>query len=475
MYDVLSYFDEGRLNVAATQASAGSQISWLRKESGVRECERRYGARGASSSTPNAYPVMTRRPAVALCAALFACLTGPKAFGQVAHVAVTSSFSNTDLTFVEIEAGVVERSAPFNLTSGFGTGFAVNAVEFVGGEIWLATSTGLLRYRSSSPSLLGSTLNGTALHQIVPVAGGAVVFATEHAIEVDAVGVPQQRTPFPRREDVIAFQGGYLAIDLVGEIRRYDASFAPLATFGAGAHALAMAQSIFYQPDRLTLLSDGRVAVAAGVSIGIIDGSGAAENVFNPSQFEFDVIETASGLLYIPSALQSCLMDPDTGEAFEVGGELGMQNFTHFSQARRPIAGASSSRGCSSAPNSNGSGAWISIIASDSASDRSATLVTTGVPAGETTLLIFGDTAFNGPFGNGFLCVSPLGNVVRSSLQPASLNGTVSTAMDFATPGLGSSFVAGTSWTFQTLYRDRSATGAAVFNGSDSVTLSFLP
>ena len=418
---------------------------------------------------------MNRSRSIALACLACSALAMPTAHGQDAHVAVRNSFGVAELTFIEVEAGAVQRSETLDLNAQFAVNLSVRAVEFVGAEIWLATANGLLRYGGSPLTFQGRSLPGELLQQIVPTTNGAFVFNASEAIEVDASGLPLQRTPFVNRKDVIAFQGGFLAIDLVGEIRRYDANFAPLATFGANAQSLAMAQNIFYQPDRLTLLTDGRVAVAAGVSIGIIDANGVAENVFNPSQFEFDVVETANGLLYIPSAIESCLMDPDTGEAFDVQGVLGAQNFLRISKSRRAVPGASSNRGCSTAPNSVGSGARMNILASDGSADRSVTLVTTGLPAGETTLLTFGDTTFNGPFGAGSLCISPLGNIVRSSLGVSSQSGTSSTQMTFLTPGLGASFTAGTSWTFQTIYRDRSPAGAAVFNGSDSVTLRFVP
>lgn len=113
---------------------------------------------------------------------------------------------------------------------------------------------------------------------------------------------------------------------------------------------------------------------------------------------------------------------------------------------------------CTSYPNNTGQVAHMGFC------DTQLTCMnlTNATPNGYAQL-IYGSTAFNSPFGNGHLCVNPLGGLYRvGSPVPVSALGTASVALP---PEI---FANGAVTHFQWMYRDIQNTGYT-FNTSNAL------
>lgn len=380
-----------------------------------------------------------------------------------------------ELTFLEIETGAIFNSEAISLPETTQFSFIPVGVEWVGDEIWMPSSAGLLRYESAPVSFIEALFVADGIRNVVPMSGGAMLFGLTEAIEVNLDGVEIQRIPFVEHEDIIRYQGGFIGIPKGSdEVRRYDSDLIDLGPFAANASALVAGTfGLAYFPERLTLLANGRVAMAAGTTIVLVDTAGVAQRVLNPTILERDALETGTGQLFIPSSVASCLVDSGSGEAFFVGGFLEMDDLTYYSSAKRPVPNPVSRRVCSTAPNSVGDGAIALLLGSENLDFGSLTVASVELPPGEIALSVYGQGAGQVPFGDGFLCVAP--GLIRTPIQTVSQGGSVSTQMDLATPGLGAELLPGTTWVFQTLYRDAAVVGGTGFNASDAVSLTFRP
>jgi len=395
---------------------------------------------------------------------------------QQTYYAVSSTTPNkvSTLTRFEVSAGAVALSDTFDLNANTPGGVAVvNDVDFVGAELWVCTSEGLLRYDAQPVTFVGRGLASDNIQAIVPTPSGAVLFALQEVILVDAQGNETARWPVDVTTDAIAFQGGYLAVQSQ-RIYRLDARFRRISEFGTDAFGIADSTSIGYFPDGLRELRDGRIAVLAVLSVAIIDPSGTTQNVFNPGQFEWEAIETGSRLLFVPAANFTTLVHPETGERFGVDGTLDDLSSASVTAAPLPTSTASGRR-CPPSPNSVGAGAFMDLLASDDLMDGSLSLVVTGLPAASTGLTIWGAPSPSTTLGDGSLCIStaPPG-LIRGPLTTSSSDGTTVVRLDFQSPGTGAAFLPGSSWTFQMVYRDVAA-GGAQFNTTDAVFMTFAP
>ena len=127
---------------------------------------------------------------------------------------------------------------------------------------------------------------------------------------------------------------------------------------------------------------------------------------------------------------------------------------------------------CESLPNSSGHAAEIGLEGTSSVSANDAVLTVSGCPPGSFGLFLFGKGEVQYPFGNGFLCISPLNGLARC--DPPLLvteDGDASQMLDllsFPPP------VPGDCWNFQFWFRDTAA-GGAEFNLSDGMRLTLCP
>lgn len=149
-----------------------------------------------------------------------------------------------------------------------------------------------------------------------------------------------------------------------------------------------------------------------------------------------------------------------------------------------PLLGQEDSGGhatnyCQATPNSFGTTARIGCTGSLALDDGSFTLTVTGCPPVSTSfgMFTFGESQYNAPFGNGYLCVSPFNpGIFRMAVQ--SLGPAMLTCSMLSRPSEFDLFEPGSSWNFQFWYRNPAAlTGGApsTFNLSDGLHVEFAP
>ncbi len=133
-------------------------------------------------------------------------------------------------------------------------------------------------------------------------------------------------------------------------------------------------------------------------------------------------------------------------------------------------------RYCSAGINSTGDSARIDATGSTSIASGDLVLLCEAVPPGNTALFFYGAGQASAPFGNGTRCVSSGGvGLRRFPNLRADPSGRVLMQVDYGTiPQSPTLIQAGSSWSFQTLFRDPAA-GGARFDLSDALTLSFVP
>ena len=127
---------------------------------------------------------------------------------------------------------------------------------------------------------------------------------------------------------------------------------------------------------------------------------------------------------------------------------------------------------CNASPNSYGTVAQINYVGALGLSQGTFGLRVTGLPIEPTAFGVFtyGGTQMNVPFGNGYLCINPLGGLYRMTPQPL-VDTTVSRSFVEA-PAEFSLFQPASSWNFQFWYRNPAAGGAG-FNLSDGLNVQF--
>ena len=122
---------------------------------------------------------------------------------------------------------------------------------------------------------------------------------------------------------------------------------------------------------------------------------------------------------------------------------------------------------CESTVNSTGFAARMDFEGSTSVAADDLELVAAPVP-NQPGIFFFGPNAIQAPFGNGFRCVG--GGIVRTGVSVGS-NSELRFAVDYSQYD---ELVAGSSWNFQTWYRDP-AGGGSRFNLSDGLNIVFCP
>lgn len=128
---------------------------------------------------------------------------------------------------------------------------------------------------------------------------------------------------------------------------------------------------------------------------------------------------------------------------------------------------------CDSTPNSTGSRARISFTGCSSLVANDLVLFTLSAPAGEPGLFFAGPNEVQVPFGNGLRCVGGSPVLRLPPFAIASPAGVFEYAVDLQqTPA--SIIAAGSTWKFQTWFRDPAAGGAG-FDFSDGLSIRFVP
>jgi hypothetical protein len=137
--------------------------------------------------------------------------------------------------------------------------------------------------------------------------------------------------------------------------------------------------------------------------------------------------------------------------------------------------GGSSFNYCTAANNSTGFPALISHVGTLNLADNSFGIQAVGVPphAPSWGMFTYGQTQYNVPFGNGFLCISPFFPGLFKMPTQSLGTGTVVNTMALH-PAQFTAFTPGSGWNFQFWYRDPTA-GGSNFNLSDGLHVNFAP
>ena len=127
---------------------------------------------------------------------------------------------------------------------------------------------------------------------------------------------------------------------------------------------------------------------------------------------------------------------------------------------------------CSATLNSFGTTARINYIGSLGVSQNSFGLRVAGLPVQPQSFGVFtyGGTQMNVPFGNGYLCINPLGGLYR--MTPQMLTDTTVSRSVLEAPAEFQLFQPATTWNFQFWYCNPAAGGAG-FNLSDGLSVQF--
>lgn len=129
-------------------------------------------------------------------------------------------------------------------------------------------------------------------------------------------------------------------------------------------------------------------------------------------------------------------------------------------------------RFCIATRNSTGQASSLVVSGSGSFAANDLVLWATELPPKEFGTFFYADGKTLTPFGDGFLCLA--GQVARFPIQVIPKSGLATLAIDNANlPSSGGSLLAGSSWSFQFLYRDPSKPASSGFNLSDAVTVDF--
>lgn len=128
---------------------------------------------------------------------------------------------------------------------------------------------------------------------------------------------------------------------------------------------------------------------------------------------------------------------------------------------------------CPAAPNSRGIGANLTLNSPPSASAPSWTWWSYGTNPGSSILLFCGGMQAAVPFGDGVRCVG--GTLHRLRTWAAGSAGHALMNLNAATLPPGVAFPSGSTWNFQTRYRDLNGPLGSGFNLSNGVSVTFTP
>ncbi|MCA8980662.1 MAG: hypothetical protein H6831_00195 [Planctomycetes bacterium] len=131
---------------------------------------------------------------------------------------------------------------------------------------------------------------------------------------------------------------------------------------------------------------------------------------------------------------------------------------------------------------SGGQGALLSAIGSTSVAADDLVLTTTQLPPNTYSMTFMGLQGGNTPFGNGRLCVSSPGSKLfrYKPAQNSTPTGTIQLGPGIAALSLdfqqwGGNITPGSTWYFQTYFRDINPNCNANFNLSNAVRIDFVP
>jgi hypothetical protein len=153
--------------------------------------------------------------------------------------------------------------------------------------------------------------------------------------------------------------------------------------------------------------------------------------------------------------------------------KLGQHGACNTYQLAVDVASAYGTEYCPASPNSLGVGANLTLNSPPSASASSWTWWSYGTNPGSSILLYCGGLQTATPFGDGVRCVG--GTLYRLRMGAAGSAGHALMILNAATLPAGLAFASGSTWNFQTRYRDLNGPLGSGFNLSNGVSVTFTP
>jgi hypothetical protein len=128
-------------------------------------------------------------------------------------------------------------------------------------------------------------------------------------------------------------------------------------------------------------------------------------------------------------------------------------------------------RVCIAAPNSVGPGARLDHLGSSSVAANDLVLTASGMPSNKSCILFFGSATLQVPYFDGYRC--PSGQILRLPSTQSDSAGALAYPIDHNSSHFAISMLAaGSTWTFQALYRD-TGSGTWGLNTTDSLRIGF--
>jgi hypothetical protein len=351
-------------------------------------------------------------------------------------------------------------------------------VAHVRGELWVAqwtfpTGPLLTRFDPVGGAVLGNVALGAfdGLVQMAVVADGVWLTGHVQLQKRSFTGALVATVSIPHVVDITTDGNEVLALrtpihNSAAFVDRYDTAGNVL-----GLVTLGVTGS---QADTLGLrASNGNFLLTGGVRLYECDRTtGSIVQELDASLYQHVAVELVDGRLFLLNSGDASIVDVEGAQPTfsTVPTTAGFQlRFLAPFDSGDPGA----RRFCPSGPNSSGAAARIGVRGTSRTSDGTLWLDAFGGPAGAAGLFLYGNASAPQVLGNGTLCLSGSIIVLRRTLGPFDAAGNRSSvALGYASlPSVGP-IVSGSTWTFQYLFRDAAAGGAA-FDLTDAIELTF--
>lgn len=393
---------------------------------------------------------------------------------------LVTSRTPAELNILDLQAGVILEE-PFADLGGLGIDDPFDSA-LVGTEVWLAARNGIFRFDQASQTLIGSipATPQTQARGIHAVSDGAWVAQVSQLIKYDLAGNQVAAWVAPSGTDVfdVLGAGGELlvgaSVGALPAILRFDLAGIPLGPFldqaslPLGSGSLDSGQLSIRPSTQTYLLADGGRVFE-------VDAQGLVIETYNPGVLESAALELRDGRILVADLDGLRIMYPSFPDDFGslipfYDGEW--SSFTYYDSGSPNYL-----RICPGVVHSGGEAARLNVLGGASLADGSLVMDATGGPAGEFSIVLYGQAGPPQPFGGGTLCIAPggLGILRTQSVQAFNSFGVrfmdpIEFGQDFD-PQAPITF--GSTWAFQLAYRD-GGSGIGAFNASDALTVTIF-
>lgn len=414
-------------------------------------------------------------------------LTAGAAFAQ-RYVVAEPGYPQPKVHFIDLSFGAHFEYDVFPLTgipSGFwGAPSSVHDIARAGNELWvthrnpnMTTRSALSRFDLGTAAPLGMILlpEFAGITHLAAVADGVWIGGSARLQKRDFNGALVTELRLPGVLDVIADGGELLALRSAPNpapqtIERFD-----IAGNLLGSVALALPATSYFAADSLHVRgSNGNFLLAGVDAIYELDrATGALVQTLDISQYELEALELPDGRL-LSINVSSCAIVDRSGTFASSSVVPTTQGRFLQGLATFDAGGPIGRRFCPSGPNSSGQNATIAMRGSTRVADGTLVLDIQGGPPQAPGLVVYGAAGSAQPIGNGTLCVGGATGLVRTATLGAFDTFGQRSNVELVYAGLpaNAAVVAGSTWSFQYVFRDVASAGATV-DLSDAIELRF--